>query len=167
MEYTAEYYIEKLNLQKHPEGGAFSEIYRADEHIKKEDLPERFGGDRAFSTSIYFLLQGAEISAFHKIKSDEIWHFYAGSAVILYIIDEKGKLVIKKNGSDPEKGESFQVTAPKGCWFGAEVENKNSFALVGCTVSPGFDFTDFELAERDALLQEFPQHKEIIERLTK
>lgn len=164
---TAEYYIEKLNLQKHPEGGAFSEIYRSDEEISGEALPERFGAGRAFSTSIYFLLKGDEISSFHKIKSDELWHFYDGSSVTIYIIDEGGNLSSKKLGSNLEKGEMFQITVPKNCWFGAEVNDKSSFSLMGCTVSPGFDFRDFELAKRKNMLEEFKNIGALINRLTK
>jgi uncharacterized protein len=167
MDKTAEYYIEKLKLQKHPEGGAFREVYRADEEIPGDALPERFGSGRAFSTSIYFLLNRDEISVFHKIKSDETWHFYSGSSLTIYIIDEDGKLSSKKLGGNLERGEMFQVTVPENCWFGAEVNDKNSFSLVGCTVSPGFDFRDFELAGRKNLLEKYGALRDIINRLTK
>lgn len=163
---TADFYIEKLKLQKHPEGGAFAEIYRSEESVSPDALPARFGGERAFSTSIYFLLNKNEISAFHRIKSDEIWHFYDGTAALIHIIDESGKLTTLHLGRGIELGESFQAVAPKNCWFAAEVFDKKSFALVGCTVSPGFDFNDFELADRDELSKAYPEHKELIERLT-
>ena len=166
MDKTADYYIKKLNLQKHPEGGAFREIYRSAESITSEALPERFGGDRSYSTSIYFLLQGEDISAFHKIKSDEIWHFYDGSGAKIYIISPDGELTTRIIGKEIEKEESFQVIIPHGTWFAAELINKERFILVGCTVSPGFDFHDFELAERSILTNKFPKHKELIERLT-
>lgn len=164
---NAEYYIKKLELQKHPEGGWFKEVYRADELIKKEHLPERFTGERHHSTSIYFLLTSDTFSAFHRIKSDELWHFYAGSAATIYMIDESGKYSEILLGNDPGKGEVFQCVIPKGVWFGAKVNSGNSFMLAGCTVSPGFHFDDFELAERNNMLQKFPQHREIIEKLTR
>lgn len=167
MSKTAEYYIEKLILQKHPEGGAFAEIYRSGETVNADALPGRFGGDRSFSTSIFFLLDGSEISAFHKIKSDEIWHFYDGSAVTIYYIEKDGTLTTKTLGKDLENGEAFQVVVPKNCWFAAEVNDKNSFVLVGCTVSPGFDYRDFELAGREQLIEKYPGHKELIEKLTR
>jgi len=164
---NAEYYIKILELQKHPEGGWFKEVYRADELIKKEHLPERFSGERHHSTSIYFLLTSNTFSAFHRIKSDELWHFYAGSACTIYMIDESGKYSEILLGNDPGKGEVFQCTIPKGVWFGAKVNDDNSFVIAGCTVSPGFNFDDFELAERKYLLEKFPQHREIIEKLTR
>jgi predicted cupin superfamily sugar epimerase len=166
MNKTAEYYIEKLKLEKHPEGGAFKEIYRSGGEIQADALPERFGGARAFSTSIYFLLKGDEISAFHRIKSDEIWHFYDGSAATIYIIDEQGNLTEKVIGNNPEAGESFQAVVPLNCWFAARVNNSAGFMLAGCTVSPGFDFHDFELGLRRGLIEKFPQFRELIEQLT-
>lgn len=166
MNTNTEYWINKLNLSKHPEGGYFKEVYRADEIINKNSLPERYIGDRKFSTSIYFLLDGNDKSHFHKLKSDEIWHFYEGSSVSVYIIYPDGILEIKKLGNDFENGEAFQVIIPKGTWFGAEVNDKKSFSLFGCSVSPGFDFNDFELAEREKLITIFPQHKELIINLT-
>lgn len=164
---NSDYYIKKLELQKHPEGGWFKEVYRADELIKKEHLPERFSGERHHSTSIYFLLTSDTFSAFHRIKSDELWHFYAGSACTIYIIDEAGNYSEAVLGNDLEKNEVFQCTIPKGVWFGAKVNDDNSFVIAGCTVSPGFNFDDFELAERKYLLEKFPQHREIIEKLTR
>lgn len=166
MNKTAEFYIEKLKLQKHPEGGAFSEIYRCDEIITKGSLDKRYSGERSISTSIYFMLGKGEISAFHRIKSDEIWHFYDGCPATVYIIDEEGKLIIKIIGREIENNESFQVVIPRNCWFAAEVNDKDGFLLVGCTVAPGFDFNDFELADKEKLLNEYPEHKALIERLT-
>jgi len=163
MKFTADYWIEKLNLIKHPEGGYFKEIYRSNEIIDQNHLPERFRGTRCLSTSIYFLLKGDKFSAFHRIKSDEIWHFHAGTALMIYIIDENGELSVLKLGSNYEKEEQFQITIPKESWFAAKVINKNSFSLVGCTVAPGFDFTDFELGKKDELLQKYSQHKELLD----
>jgi uncharacterized protein len=161
----AKYWLEKLNLQKHPEGGAFNEVYRSEEVL--DNLPDRYIGKRSVSTSIYFMLEENEISMFHRLTSDETWHFYTGCSLTVHIIDPSGKYFSVKIGSDPEKDEMFQYTIRKGCWFGAEVNDKSSYALIGCTVSPGFDFHDFELGERAKLLEVFPEHAEIIKRLTK
>jgi len=165
----AEYWINKLGLEKHPEGGWFKEVYRSAETIKTEHLPERFGGERHHSTSIYFLLTSDTFSAFHRIKSDELWHFYDGSPVTIHMINESGEYsqVTLGRDRDIDKGEVLQYAIPHSVWFGAEVDNKDSYVLVGCTVAPGFHYDDFELAKRDWLMREYPQHKEIIERLTR
>ncbi len=160
--HTAEYWIKKLNLQKHPEGGYFNEVYRSDEEIKSEHLPKRYSGARNHSTSIYFLLTGDAFSAFHRIKSDETWHFYEGSAVIVHMINEAGKYTTVKIGSNPEEDEVFQYTIPHGVWFAAEVNKPDSYTLVGCTVAPGFHYDDFELANRDELTKLFPGCEDVI-----
>jgi predicted cupin superfamily sugar epimerase len=163
----ANYWIEKLQLKKHPEGGYFREVYRSDEMIKPEHLPDRYQVAHSFSTVIYYLLKGNQISAFHRLKSDEVWHFYTGSTLTLHIISETGDYAEVNLGADPEAGEIFQTVVPAGCWFGATVNDSSSFTLVGCTVAPGFDFTDFELADRENMLNHFPQHQTIIEELTR
>lgn len=154
--------IKQLNLQKHPEGGWYKELYRSNEIINKEALPNRFNGDRCFSTSIYFLLESHENSVFHKIKSDEIWHFYNGSPITIHIIDETGKYFFIVLGKDL----NYQCTVPANCWFAAEVSDKNNYALVGCTVSPGFDFKDFEIGKKEELIKSFQQHETIIRKLS-
>lgn len=164
---SANYYIEKLGLQKHPEGGWFKEVYRSSEKLKQEHLPERFGSDRHHSTSIYFLLTSDTFSAFHRIRSDELWHFYAGETVTIYMIDDKGGYSEIKLGGKIENGEVFKCVIPHGVWFGAKVNEADSFTLVGCTVAPGFHFDDFELAKRDEMLREYPEYKGIIEKLTR
>jgi len=161
---TADYYIEKLQLQRHPEGGYFRETYRSAEIMNQIHLPVRFNGDRCFGTSIYFLLKGDEFSAFHKILSDETWHFYAGNAAVIHMINEQGNYSVQKVGSDIESGELFQFTVPANVWFAAEVKDINGFFLVGCTVAPGFDFSDFQLAGKENMLQQFPKHTTIIEK---
>jgi len=159
---TAQYWIKKLNLQKHPEGGYFSEVYRSEEEIKKEHLPARYSGSRNYSTSIYFLLTSDEFSAFHRIKSDETWHFYSGQSVTIHMINEKGNYSSVKLGTNPESEEVFQFTIPHSTWFAASVEETDSYALVGCTVAPGFHFDDFELGDREELLKMFPEHEKVI-----
>lgn len=166
----AAFWIERLDLRPHPEGGYFRETYRASEALGTDSLPARFrGGARAFATAIYFLITRDAFSAFHRIRSDEIWHFYAGGAVRLAILDAdgRGRLTTESLGRDPARGESPQVVIPAGAWFAAEVASAGAFALVGCTVAPGFDFADFELGERASLLAQYPQHRGVIERLTR
>lgn len=163
---NSKYWIEKLDLKKHPEGGYFKEVYRSEEIVKKEHLPKHFSGNRCFSTSIYFLLEGSEYSAFHKIMSDEIWHFYSGTSLTIFVINNDGKLEKIYLGNKPDKGEKLQAIIKKGCWFAVKVNNKNSYGLVGCTVAPGFDFNDFELAKKDNLIKLYPEHKAIIEELS-
>jgi len=164
---NAEYWINKLGMNKHPEGGYFAEVFRSEGVIKKEHLPERYSGDRNYSTSIYFLITDREFSAFHRIKSDEIWHFYFGSPVTVHIIDKEGKYSVIKLGNDPEKGETIQAVFPAGIWFAGEVTEKDGYALFGCTVAPGFDYDDFELGKRGELAKEFPSMSEVITKLTR
>ncbi len=170
MEPTAAELIERLNLARHPEGGWYRESYRSSETIAAEALPERFGGQRSFCTSIYFLLERGDFSALHRIKSDEIWHFYCGAGLTVQVITPAGEHQELKLGRDLAAGDSLQAVAPAGCWFGAELpgegEGEGEYALVGCTVAPGFDFADFEMADRDRLLGRFPEHARLIGRLT-
>ena len=164
--FDAKYWVEKLKMQSHPEGGFFAETYRSTETIDDNSLPKRFSGDRNFSTGIYFLLESHHFSAFHRIQSDEMWHFYAGDALNVYYIDNEGNMQIIKLGNNPDNGEVFQAVVPAGVWFGSKPAVENSYSLVGCTVAPGFDFVDFEMPDRHTLLQEFPQHENIIKILT-
>ncbi len=163
----AQKYIEKLQLKPHPEGGYYKEIYRAGDMILPEHLPKRYKSSRNFSTSIYFLLEGNQVSNFHKLKSDEQWHFYDGSSIVVYVIDEGGNLNKILLGRNIEKGESLQTVIKYNSWFAAELSDKTSFALIGCTVAPGFDFNDFELGKRDELIKTFPQFRELIYKLAK
>jgi hypothetical protein len=159
--------VSKLNLLPHPEGGWYKETYSATETIALESGSNAFPAGRNFSTAIYFLLEGVNFSAFHRIKSDELWHFYTGSALHVYVIHENGTLEIIKMGSDLEKGEVFQATVKAGCWFASQCADANGFSLVGCTVSPGFDFQDFEMAKRAELKEEYPTHSATITALTR
>ncbi len=163
---TAQELITRLELVRHPEGGWFRETYRSGETVPVQALPERFTGRRAFSTAIYFLLESGDISALHRIKSDEMWHFYAGSALLIHCIFPDGGYQALRLGADPAAGELFQAVVPAGCWFGAELAEEG-FALVGCTVSPGFDFSDFEMAEAEQLCDRYSHHAELIRRMTK
>ncbi len=162
---NVEHWIRHLALLPHPEGGFFKETYRSPEMIKAGHLPERYSGDRSFSTAIYFLLRSQDRSVFHKIKSDELWHFYHGSTLLIYVLTAEG-LKIHRLGANISEGDLLQVLVPANCWFGAMVEKPESYALCGCTVAPGFDFQDFEIASQDFLLTYFPEHSEIILRLS-
>ncbi|MCZ7603441.1 MAG: cupin domain-containing protein [Melioribacteraceae bacterium] len=158
--------VEKLELQRHPEGGYFKEVYRSDEFIKVEGLPERYSSERCFSTSIYYMLEGEQFSAFHKLQSDETWHFYLGSPIVLHLISSEGdysKIILGQNITEDE---ILQYTIPRETWFAAEVKDKNTYSLVCCTVSPGFDFADFEMGDRKTLLDKFQQHQNLIKQFT-
>jgi predicted cupin superfamily sugar epimerase len=161
MKSLAEFLIEKLQLQKHPEGGWFREVYRSEEMIQASALPAGFSGSRSISTSIYYLLKGEDFSAFHRIKSDELWHFYTGNSAIEIISIEKGKIKRQFLGNNPDQNQYFQVVVPKNCWFAARLINKNGFALAGCTVSPGFHFDDFEMGT-EKLINEYPEFEKDI-----
>jgi predicted cupin superfamily sugar epimerase len=156
------YWIEQLQLEKHPEGGYFKETYRSEENVMN-----RNGVERSASTGIYFLITSEFYSAFHKIESDEMWHYHDGAALSVYIINLSGELEVLKIGNDIENGEQLQGVVPAGCWFASKVDVSNSFSLVGCTVAPGFDFDDFVLADRKLLTQKYPAHAPIIKELTR
>ncbi|HUC81440.1 MAG TPA: cupin domain-containing protein [Flavisolibacter sp.] len=162
---NAEYLVNQLQLLPHPEGGFYKETYRSNEGMDAHCLPQRFGGERSFSTAIYFLLRKGEFSAFHRIKSDEGWHFYAGGGLRIHVIDAEGNYSFIRLGAKLDEGEVFQAVVPAGCWFASEPEVGTEFSLVGCTVSPGFDFADFEMAGVAQLSKEFPQHSSLISRL--
>lgn len=155
--------VEKLALLPHPEGGFYKETYRSEMSINIENQ------SRNLCTSIYFLLTSDNFSAFHRIKSDELWHFYTGHSIeILYFTPEKTLKTIRL-GNNIEAGEQFQAVVPAGCWFASHIpsQEKDSFALVGCTVSYGFDFRDFEMAKREDLHQEFPLFTTVIDAFTR
>lgn len=157
--------IQQYGLLPHPEGGWYKETYRSEEKIVSNALPERFTGSRSFATAIYFLMEAGNFSAFHRIKSDECWHFYAGGTLEIYIIDATGKLSVVQLGNQIYKGECFQFVVPANCWFASKPAPGVSFSFVGCTVSPGFDFQDFELANGEDLASQYPTHSSLINSL--
>lgn len=154
---NAKYFIEKLNMEKHIEGGYFKQTF-----VSKDDANET----RKLYSSIYFLLEEGDVSNFHRLTADEMWYFHGGSSLTIYMINHEGELIEKKLGLNIEKGEEPQVLVPKGYIFGSAM-NDEGFSLVGCMVSPQFQFEDFELFERQSLLNMYPKHKEIIEKLTR
>lgn len=159
---SAQYWVDKLGLIPHPEGGYYKETYRSDVEIEViQDINKR-----NISTGIYYLLDQNDYSSFHRIKSDEMWHFYAGDGLDIPVIHPNGVLETLRLGLDLDKGQLPQQVVPAGSWFAAENSNKSSFSLVGCTVAPGFDFNDFEMADPDSLLADYPQHNEFINRLS-
>ena len=202
----ARYWIEKLRLEPHPEGGYFRQTYKSELRVSAEGFgdpttgaseasqdqdsrplakdPRRVKhaaevfGTRAASTGIYFLLEGKNFSAFHRLRSDEMWHFYAGAPLVVHVIDPAGNYSSIQLGNDAEAGQVFQAVVRAGCWFGSRLaenphfwqnrpEVGHPYALVGCTVAPGFEFEDFELARRGELEGKYPQHSDIIRRLTR
>ena len=159
------YWIDRLGLLPHPEGGYYKETYRSTEEVISNALPSRFPGNRALSTAIYFLLEKGNFSAFHRIKSDEIWHFYDGNPILIHAIDANGNLTTYKLGNLHGEGVFPQITIPANTWFASETTG--DFSLAGCTVSPGFDFNDFEMADRESLINLYKEHRAIIEQFTR
>jgi uncharacterized protein len=154
---TAADYIKFLKLQRHPEGGYFRETYRSGGSIAAEALPHRFNGPRQFSTAIYFLLESGDYSAFHRIKSDECWHFYAGGPLVVHMINQNGDYEFVSVGNNLEKGEFLQFVVPAETWFASEPAEGTTFSLVGCTV----------MASGEALASQFPAHSRLIRRLSR
>lgn len=163
---NADYYIAKLGMTQHIEGGAFKEHYRAPLLLPRSAVGTAYKGDCNASTAIYFLLRHGEFSAFHRLVSDEVLHFYDGSPLHVYEIDVAGTLHVHKLGRDLESGERFSLVIPGGSWFALRCEHAGSFSLIGCTVAPGFAFEDFVLADRAVLLGQFPQHTALIQTMT-
>ena len=157
-----------LNLKRHPEeGGYFIETYRSSETIPEKALPSRYKGLRALGTAIYYLLTPETFSAMHRLQSDEIFHFYLGDPVEMLQLwpDGSGRVVIM--GSDILNGMQPQVVVPRGVWQGARLLSGGRFALLGATVSPGFEFTDYESGRREELIESYPQFRDLIANLTK
>lgn len=166
---SADFYIQQYKLEPHPEGGYFGLVYKSDDQVKPLDARRYNDQTRSAGTSIYYLLEKEQFSAWHVLKSDEIWHFYDGSAVKIHVINkDTGKLTTHILGRATQNSAfkpEFQVVIKAGDYFAAEVEDKSSFSLVGCTVHPGFEYKDFRLVSQRVLKYRFPQHTAIIERL--
>ena len=172
-QFTGDYWYKKLKLKPHPEGGYYREVYRSSELVKAEHLPERFKGARTFSTAIYFMLTIGERSRVHRIKSDEVWHFYRGLPLVIHMFGSNGSYNAVRLGSNPERGERYQYMVPAGTWFGVTVDEsetesdetvREDYSLAGCTVAPGFDFEDFEMAG-DQILSAYPGYQDVLRRL--
>ena len=155
-------WIQRLKLEPHPEGGFFRETYRAEGKVTRAEESD----PRAASTAIYFLLCDGAHSAWHRIRSDEVWHFYAGDPIDVHVLDVNGALVTHRLGNAIEHADCvFQAVVEAGDWFAAVCRDAHGAALVGCTVAPGFEFSEFELAAPGALEARYPQHRELISRL--
>ena len=152
--------IEQLGLVAHPEGGWYREIYRSDQIVPTDR------GDRSAGTGIYYLLEAGDFSAFHRVLADEVWHAYVGGRATLVQLTDKG-IETTLLGTDLTDSQIPQALVPAGVWQGVYLNEGTEFALMGCTVSPGFDFDDFELAERSELMAQFPDAPDLIEQLTR
>ncbi len=152
---------EKLSMQKHPEGGYFCETYRSPDTYQVGENSE----SRAFCSQIYFMLESADVSTFHRIKQDEMWHFYSGSVLELHKISPDGNYSKVLLGNSKEVF-NFQALIPANTWMAATPREANSYSLIGCTVAPAFDFREFELAERNYLIEKFPDLSDIIIKFT-
>jgi uncharacterized protein len=155
--------IERFRLAPHPEGGYYSETFRSADSVRRDGLPDE---TRSASTAIYYMLCDGAYSAWHRIKSDEVWHFYAGDPIDIHVINGNGELVTHRLGNALGAPDAvFQAVVLAGQWFAAELCDPSTFALVGCTVAPGFEFSEFELADVAALTKAYPQHEAVIRRL--
>ena len=164
---TAQELIDFLRLQPHPkEGGYFRETYRSGETIAPAGLPSRYGSARSQGTAIYYLLTPGTFSALHRLQSDEIFHFYLGNPVRMLQLgpDGKGQTIVL--GPDVLGGQQVQVVVPRGVWQGSMLEPGGSYALLGCTVAPGFEYVDYEHGRRAELIEQHPDYAELIEKLT-
>ncbi|WP_078543300.1 cupin domain-containing protein [Litchfieldia alkalitelluris] len=161
---NAQYYIEKLGLTPHPEGGFFKSTYEST-HLITNLAGVKEGKERKLYTSIYFLLRSEDISHLHRLKSDELWYYHGGSSLTVHVIDENGEYQELKLGLNLDKGEIPQVLVPKNTIFGSSVMEKDTFSLVGCMVAPGFDFEDFELFSQKELMVEYPEHEKVIRKM--
>ncbi len=167
MNEEAQRLIDTLGLVPHPrEGGWFAETWRADEAFAADHLPSRYGGDRSHGTAIYYLLTPDTYSHLHRLKSDEVFHFYLGDAVEMLHLPPEGAGQRVVLGSDLAAGQRPQVTVPRGVWQGARLVDGGRVALLGCTVAPGFDFADYDHADRAAMLARWPDHRALILKLT-
>lgn len=154
-----EFWIEKLELIPHPEGGYFKQVAQSLNTLTTKDNRER-----QQYTSIYFLLDAKNPSRFHRLKDDELWFFHGGTSLQVHEITSSGEYKLHKLGFNFKKGERLQVLIPGGSIFASSVESKNVYGLVSCVVVPGFDFQDFELFTQDELISQYPKHKEVIKK---
>jgi len=158
-----------LGLVPHPrEGGWYVQTYQSGERIAAEALADqRYAGTRLTGTAIYYLLERGTFSEMHRLRSDEIFHFYAGDAVEMLQLEEQGSGRTVRMGSRLDEGERPQVVVRRGVWQGLRLAAGSAWALLGCTVSPGFEFEDYEAGERAELCAEWPEFRQLICELTR
>jgi predicted cupin superfamily sugar epimerase len=154
--------IHKYQLIPHPEGGHYCSTYRSSLVLPAAALPAEFAGDRAASSAIYFLLQAGEFSAFHRIKSDECWHFYEGGPLWIHCLGKQGQYQRYTLGASTDENSLYQLVVPAGTWFASEPVPGSAYSFVGCTVSPGFDFADFEMAGAARLAGLYPDSRALV-----
>lgn len=159
------YWINQLGMISHPEGGYYKTVYESKHRITDKELTVDFEGTRSLATSIYFLVSEGEVSNFHRLKADEMWYFHDGSPLTIAVITKQGEYITYRLGLDIENGELPQVLVPAGSIFGSYTEA--GYSLVGCMVTYGFKFEDFELFNRRDLLTAYPDYEEIINKLTR
>jgi len=158
---SAAHWIEKLKLKAHPEGGFYNELYRSKLEVTRvsSTLVNIYN---AF-TSIYYLLEGRDYSGFHRLSSDEIWYFHKGAPLLIHMIDDEGNYSSQEL-SDESSG-TLSYLVPAGIWFASEIPSAKGFALVSCAVAPGFEFSEFEMADQKEMVDQYPQHSKILTRL--
>ncbi|TXG01062.1 cupin domain-containing protein [Massilia arenae] len=162
LETSSDNLISLLSLMPHPEGGHFRETYRSQHRVNREED----AASRSASTAIYYLLRGRERSTWHRIRSDEMWHFYEGVPIRIYVLEPHGGLSVLRLGNPlRHEGAQFQALVPAGRWFAAQCEEHEGYSLVGCTVAPGFEFEEFEIGDVSVLKRDWPEHSESIARL--
>ena len=165
---TADEIRKVLKLQPHPaEGGYFVETYRSEYLLAPDALPQGYPKARSVSTAIYYLLTPDNFSAMHRLRGDEIFHFYLGDPVELLQIHAKGVGEVVVLGQDIMAGMRLQHLVPGGAWQGSRLGAGGKYALLGTTVAPGFDYEDFEIGKRVELVTEFPRFAEMIQQLTR
>ncbi len=164
---TAQRLIERLHLRPHPEGGYYRETYRSSESVAQGALPGRYNGSRTFGTAVYYLLTAETCSAIHRVQTDEVWHFYCGDSVELLQLMPDGSGTLTTLGTDIERGMHPQAIVLQGIWQGARLAQGGKYALLGTTVAPGFEFTDFQLGYRNALLHAYAPFNDVIIALTR
>lgn len=164
---TPEELVRVLDLSPHPEGGWFRETYRSGTPIPAGNLPEAYGGTRSAGTAILYLLTDDAFSSMHRLRGEEMFHFYLGDPVEMFQLKADGTGEVVVLGHDIEAGMRPQVVVPGGVWQGARVRSGGKYALLGTTMFPGFDYADFELGERAALVEQYPEFAERITSLTR
>lgn len=158
-QHDAAQWISKLNLQPHPEGGYYKEVFRSGQYVNREASDSL----RHACTSIYYLLENEDYSGFHRIMSDEIWYFHQGVLLNIHVITENGDYqLLELSGSLTG---SLSLVVPAGLWFAADIPSKRGYSLVSCAVAPGFEFTEFQMGDRDELIRSYPAHEELFDRL--
>ncbi len=157
--------IDKYKLHPHPEGGWYVQTYKSKGIIPSCSVPVQFPDYRSYSTAIYFLLEKGNFSAFHRIKSDECWHFYSGDPLEIFIMNDSGNINSIILGNGLKESETFQYVVPANTWFASRPAKNSTYCFVGCTVAPGFDFADFELAAADDLIKLSPHFTSFIQQL--